>query len=125
MGKASREAIGKFLEEFKEIAVDRGIYVLSRRKNLQSLAYLGLTKANCKEEILGLSVADYCAGPKPDRDEPGEIWEFGKVIRGIGVYVKLKVAQVDEDKIAKCLSFHIAERPISCPYQDNPEERER
>jgi hypothetical protein len=125
MGKASREAIGRFLGEFKHIATGRGIYVLDRLKNRQSLAYLGLTSANRRDEILGLSVADYCRGPKPDRDKSGEIWEFGKVIRGMEVYIKLKVAQVGEEKIAKCLSFHVAERPISCPYRDNPEGKER
>jgi hypothetical protein len=125
MGKASREAIGRFLEEFKEIAAARGIYVLERLKNRQSLAYLGLTKANRTDEILGLSVADYWRGPKPDRDKPGEVWEFAKMVKGMEVYIKLKVAHAEEEKIAKCLSFHVAERPVSCPYRDNPEGKER
>ena len=119
MGETEQERIGKFLKEFKKIVTEgRGIDLISRRKNLESLASLGLTKRNCKDEILGLSVSDFCAGPKPDRDRPGEIWEFGKTIGAKEVYIKLKVAQVGTEKIAKCLSFHIAEFPLRFPFRE-------
>ena len=124
MPKAPREAIGKFLQEFKEIATEGGgIHFIHRRKNIESLAYLGLTRRNCKEEILSLSVVDYCGGPKADRGKPGEIWEFGKVIAGMEVYIKLKIAQVGEERIAKCLSFHVAQVPIRFPYKDDLEKK--
>jgi hypothetical protein len=48
---------------------------------------------------------------------PGEIWEFGKRIGGNDVYIKLKIAQVGNDKIAKCISFHKAEFPLSYPLK--------
>jgi hypothetical protein len=78
---------------------------------------LGFTKQNCKQEILNLSVSDYCAGPKPDKDRPGVIWEFGKKIRGHDVYIKLKIAEAGSIRIAKCISFHIAEFPIINPLK--------
>lgn len=67
--------------------------------------------------MLGLSVADYSAGPKPDRDRGGDIWEFGKDIDGYEVYIKLKVASVDDAMIAKCISFHIAQYPLKYPHK--------
>jgi hypothetical protein len=112
------------LREFKQIGTaGRGIDIVDRFKNMQSLAKLGFTKKNCKDVILSLSVDDYCDGPKQDKDRPGEIWEFGKLIEGKEVYIKLKVAQVGEKKLAKCLSFHVAEYSLYFPFRENPEER--
>jgi hypothetical protein len=122
LDQAKRGLVVKFLKEFKKIATEgRGIDFISRRKNLDSLAKLGLTKKNCKEEILGLSVAEYCGGPEPNKDRPGEIWEFGKVIANKEVYIKLKIAQVGKEKIAKCLSFHVAEYPLRFPCGEDLE----
>ena len=59
----------------------------------------------------------YCKGPEADRDRPGELWFFGKVIQDKGIYIKLKIADADGIKIAKCISFHIAEYPMSFPYK--------
>lgn len=113
-----RKSISKFLTTFKQIATaGRGIYIVPRRKNQQSLAKLGITKKNCIEEILSLSVADYCEGPEPDTDRPGEIWKFGKHIGDKEVYIKLKIARVGKKLIAKCLSFHIAEYPLCFPVK--------
>jgi len=107
-----------FLQDFKKIVTqERGLDIVDRKENLNSLLQLGLTKKNCKHEILNLSVSDYCAGPKPDKDRPGIIWEFGKEISGYEVYIKLKIAEADSIRIAKCISFHIAEYPIINPLK--------
>ena len=81
-----REAIRNFLMELKEIIVNRGLDVIPRRENIDALAELGLTRKNRVDEILTLSVEDYCAGPEPDKDRPGEIWIFGKQIGVVSVY---------------------------------------
>ena len=119
MGEAKKSDIKNFLIEFKKIvATGRGLDIVPRRENLDALSDLGLTKKNLKEEILALSVQDYCEGPEPDRDRPGEIWIFGKHIAGKEIYIKLKIAQVSKEKIAKCLSFHAANFPLCFPYRD-------
>ena len=124
MNKAKEALVRNFLKEFKKIATEgRGIDIVSRRKNIDSLVKLRLTKRNCKNEILSLSVSDYCDGPKPDKDRPGEIWEFGKSILGNDVYIKLKIAQAGKEKIAKCLSFHMAEFPLCFPFNKTSRER--
>jgi len=119
LGEAKKTGIINFLNEFKKIVViGRGLDIVSRRENLDALSDLGLTKKNLKEEILALSVQDYCEGPEPDRDRPGEIWIFGKHIAGKDIYIKLKIAQVGKERIAKCISFHAATFPLCFPYRD-------
>ena len=65
---------------------------------------------------MNLTVDDYCEGPEPDKDRPGEVWLFGKRISGKEVYIKLKIAQVGKEPIAKCLSFHPAKHPLCFPF---------
>jgi hypothetical protein len=123
LDEKKQKGINEFLRNFKKIATSgRGIDIVDRRKNLESLSKLEITKRNCREEILSLSVGDYCEGPKPDKDKPGEIWEFGRKIRNKEVYIKLKIAQVGEEMIAKCISFHVADHPLCFPFRGNSEE---
>jgi len=89
---------------------------------MEALADLGLTKNNLKEKILALSVEDYCGGPEPDRDRAGDVWIFGKQIFGREIYIKLKIAWVGKEKIAKCLSFHPASYPLCFPYRGEEKE---
>ena len=119
MDDLKRGRIRNFLKEFKEIASKgRGIDVIPRRENIDNLAELCLTRKNRNDEIMTLSVADYCKGPEPDKDKPGEIWVFGKQIDNKEVYIKLKIAQVREEKVAKCLSFHTADYSLCYPYKE-------
>jgi hypothetical protein len=107
-----------FLKDFKKIVTqERGLDIVDRKENLRSLSQMDFTKKNCKNEILNLSVSDYYAGPKPDKDRAGVIWEFGKKIGGYAVYIKLKIAEAGSLRIAKCISFHIAEHPIINPLK--------
>ena len=63
-----------FLLQFKKIAAEgRGLDIVNRRENIEALAKLGLTKKNLREEILALSIENYCEGPEPDRDRPGDV----------------------------------------------------
>ena len=113
----SQLKLALFLKEFKGLVQEKGLYVVDRSVHQNSLADLGLTKEDCKIEILGLSVTDYCQGPQPDHDRPGDIWVFGREIADRDVYIKLKIAEVGSDKIAKCISFHAAEHPLCYPYK--------
>ena len=113
-----RKLIRVFLIEFKRIATEgRGIDFVPRPDNLDALSELGLTFGNARDEIMALSVTDYCDGPEDDRDKPGDIWVFGQEIEGKEVYITLKVASVGDEKLAKCISFHISRRPLRFPYR--------
>lgn len=108
----------KFLREFKKIIVEgRGLDLIPTPKNRKCMLDLGITKRNCRDEILSLSVEDYCEGPKSDKDQSGQLWVFSKEINGMQVYIKLKTAVVGSQKIAKCLSFHLVESPLCFPYR--------
>ncbi len=110
--------VALFLKEFKEIVTTgRGLDIIDRRENIKSLLELGFTKKHCREEILSLSVENYCDGPKPDIDRPGMVWKFGKIIDGDEIYIKLKIAGADAQKLAKCISFHKANSPLSFPIE--------
>lgn len=117
MDEGHKQAVAVFLGEFKFIATKRRIDVIPRKENRDALLGLGLTERNREEEILSLSVQDFCNGPEADRDRPGFIWEFGKEIRGREVYIKLKIAETSSGKIAKCLSFHEARYPQCYPLR--------
>lgn len=112
------EEVRNFLLEFKQaVTGGSGVELVPRDETLSTLARLGLTKANLEEILLRLSTTDYCQGPEPDRDRPGEIWVFGREIEGEEVYIKLKVAQTKSRTIVKCISFHIAQFPLDYPYR--------
>lgn len=116
MNEEKKEIIRRFLTEFKKIVTTgRGLDVVPRRQNIEALAELGLTKKNRRDEIMTLSVSDYCEGPEADRDKPGDIWVFGKRINEKEAYIKLKIAHVGKERIAKCLSFHVATYPLCFP----------
>lgn len=116
MDELKQAEIRDFLLEFKKIIVGgRGLDIVNRRETMDAMAELELTRKNLKEEIMSLSVEDYCEGPEPDKDRPGYVWVFGKQIGSEEIYIKLKIAQVGGGKIAKCLSFHRARFPLCYP----------
>jgi len=118
--------IRKFLMEFKKIMVTgRGLDIVNRLENMDALVQLGLTKKNLKEEVMTLSVENYCEGPVPNRDRHGDVWIFGKQIAGKEIYIKLKIAHVGKFKIAKCLSFHASNFPLCYPYRTEERKDEK
>lgn len=110
--------IRDFLIEFKQIMTNgRGLDIIPRPVNNQTILELELTKKNIRETILDLTILDYVRGPEVDRDKPGEMWIFGREIAQKEIYIKLKIVQVGLVKIAKCISFHIAEFPLRYPHK--------
>ena len=110
--------VAVFLKEFKSIVTEgRGLDVINRETNRDALIELNITKQIRKKEILSLSKEDYCSGPKPDKDMLGDIWEFGKIINGEEVYIKLKIAEPGNERIAKCISFHKAKFQLIFPLK--------
>ena len=117
MNSLKQIKVAQFLKNFKEIVEKGGFDFIHREKNLACLTELGLTIKDCEEIVLGLSVEDYCSGPKVDRDMPGEVWEFGKETGKCKLYIKLKIFKVDTEEFAKCISFHNAEFRLKFPHK--------
>jgi hypothetical protein len=115
--RTDKGKVSEFLQEFREIVSQTGLYVISRSQNQRDLSRLELDERTRKSEILGLSVEEYCSGPEPDKDKPGEVWIFGKMIGAREVYIKLKIAKGARKPRAICLSFHLARSRLSYPYK--------
>jgi hypothetical protein len=118
---ATRDEVVSFLSLFKGcIILDRYV-VKDREKNRQGLIDLGITPDQRREVLLGLTPEDYHAGPKPDdTDDTKEVWEFGRDVEGVEVYIKLRVVQNPRKKTvhhATVWSFHPAEHPMKYPLR--------
>lgn len=100
--------VSLFLVQAKALLSEGNYVFVPRNKNLQALANHGLAIEDAKDEILSLTVEDYYKGPKRDFDhnQPGDIWEFKKIVDGEQFYVKLKIQDRNGTSILKCLSFH-------------------
>lgn len=107
---ASTEEIKKILEDLR-LAIDEGKFIpINRRKNMRTLAQLGLTWEDAKDEIRLLSVKNYQKGPEIDRDRPKEdkFWIFKKKVCGEVIYIKFKVLYKVDGSL-RVVSFHIDE----------------
>lgn len=92
------------------------MYILPR--NNEAMKKLYLTRKNVNDIILELTEANYSSGPSKDDTNPNQqIWVFGQEIDGIEIYIKLSIAKIDSVEIAKCISFHEAERPLKYPLR--------
>lgn len=93
-------------------ALDAGKYepVRNRQKNKNTLARLGLTWQDAKDEIYDLEPQHYFQGPSTDRDYPSsdKFWVFKKRVEGEVLYIKFKVVYQEDGRV-KLVSFHIDE----------------
>ena len=108
-----------FLMLFKELSQNAFPFA-ERKRSLDTMAHLGITVEQAKEEILRLTYQDYYRGPIPDTGYKGEeYWEFGKVICGEQVFIKLKADS--KHGVAICFSFHTPDETIEYPYKKGGE----
>jgi hypothetical protein len=88
-----------------------------RGKNLETLAALEITPSYRKDIISNIQDIDYSEGPIIDKiNNYGELWVFGKEVKGQEVYIKIAMGQPNLSTI--CISFHIAEHPIIYPFKE-------
>jgi len=121
-----KQEIRDFLETIKQTITDPatrydGWLLVKRVESVECITELGLTLGDVRDAILGLSVVDYCAGPLQDRDMPGDLWVFGKVIEGREIYIKLKLARIGPVKRVRIVSFHPAKESLCYPYRSEEE----
>lgn len=104
----SKDDIEKALKDMRT-AVDAGKFqLIPRGKNMHTLAQLGITLEDAKDEVYTLTPADYFQGPEPDRDFPGTepLWMFKKNVAGQIIYIKFKTLYLGDGQV-KLVSFHI------------------
>jgi hypothetical protein len=112
-----RRLVRQFLEEFKALIYEKGLFVQDRQINRQDLLRLGLTAKQREEAVLSLSVLDYNTDPIKDEYKSGDYWVFGKHIEGVEIYIKLKIAGHYGTEHAVCFSFHKSKYPLSYPFE--------
>ena len=115
---ATKEQVEAFLKRLKEkIKVFDIIFRDDRGKNLQTLATLEITPTYRKQVILNIEPEDYSEGPIVDTlNKMGEMWVFGKDVKGHEVYIKITLGLPNSSTI--CISFHIAEHPMNYPFKN-------
>lgn len=89
-----------------------------REENMKTLSALEMNTNDVKDVILSLSLLDYIDGPFEDRSFPGQLWEFGKVVRGREVYIKLKLSSDKRESWLRVLSYHFPNKPIIYPFRN-------
>ena len=115
---ATKEQVEEFLKRLKEkIKVFDIIFRDDRGKNLQTLAALEIAPTYRKQVVLNIEPEDYSEGPIVDTlNKMGEMWVFGKDVKGHEVYIKITLGFPNCSTI--CISFHLAEYPINYPFKN-------
>ena len=113
----SKEEVQRFLDQFHaKMKVFGIIYRDDRGKNKQTLEELEIVPIYRKVVIESLSTEDYVQGPVIDElNRLGEMWVFGKDVKGREIYIKIMMGCEGSQTI--CISFHIAEHPLSYPFK--------
>lgn len=109
---ATKEEVELFLKQFhQKLQVFSIIFRDDRGKNIQTLADLEITPKYRETVIKEINVNDYCQGPIIDSlNNLGDMWVFGKDIKGKEVYIKISLGRENSQTI--CISFHIAEHKM-------------
>ena len=92
------------------------IYRDDRGKNQKALEELEIVPSYRRVIIESLVVEDYVQGPVVDElNKLGEMWVFGKDVKGREVYIKIMLGGEWCQTI--CISFHIAEHALKYPFK--------
>lgn len=115
--KATKEDVEKFLSDFHaKMKVFDIVFRDDRGKNLETLALLEITPVYRVTVLSELEVRNYVDGPIVDTlNESGDMWVFGKDVKGREVYIKISLGLPDRQTI--CISFHLAEHVLDYPYK--------
>ncbi len=113
----TKDEVQSFLNQFHEKMKIFGIiYRDDRGKNQKTLEELEIVPLYRKVVIENLVVEDYVQGPVVDElNKLGEMWVFGKDVKGREVYIKIMMGGVGCQTI--CISFHLAEHPLVYPFK--------
>jgi hypothetical protein len=111
------EEVKDFLNQFNIKAQIFGIQFRNdRHKNREALLLLDISPLQRELIVKNLQVQDYVEGPVIDvLNKEGEMWVFGKDVKGREVYIKITLGYENGQTI--CISFHIAEHPLTYPFK--------
>ena len=113
----TREEVKVFLEQFNtKVQVFGILFRDDRSKNREALQQLDITPLQRELIVKNLVVQDYVEGPIIDiLNKSGEMWVFGKDVKGREVYIKITLGYQNGQTI--CISFHIADHAMTYPFK--------
>lgn len=119
---ATRREVEEFLSQFKvKLEVWGIVFLDGREKNMKALADINITPVQRLEEIKAIQVEHYSEGSIRDLlNDYGEMWVFGKDIKGVETYIKVTIGRPNLKTI--CISFHRAEYPMTYPLKTDEKE---
>ena len=111
------DEVKAFLDQFNVKAQIFGIrFRDDRGKNREALLQLDITPLQREVIVKNLLVHDYVEGSVIDElNKNGEMWVFGKDVKGREVYIKITLGYENGQTIY--ISFHIAEHPLKYPVK--------
>ena len=117
MAEVTIDDVRSFLEQFHaKMKIFGIIYRDDRGKNQKALEELEIVPSFRKVIIENLKVEEYVEGPIIDTlNHLGEMWVFGKDVKGREVYIKIMISNVGGQTI--CISFHLAESKLTYPLK--------
>lgn len=121
---ATISEVEEFLKVVKVKIKTFDIAFRPRDKNIVALTELDILPLDRLRYIMGLTATDYYSGPNKDTYDPArpDYYEFGITVKKKEVYIKISAGL--QGKRVDCMSFHIAEYPITYPLKTNNYESE-
>lgn len=118
------EEVRAFLDQFNaKVQVFGILFRDDRPKNLEALQILEITPLQREFIVKNLAENDYVEGPLIDvLNKAGEMWVFGKDVKGQEVYIKIALGYQNGQTI--CISFHISDHPMQYPFKNNSNDSE-
>lgn len=115
---AKEHEVKQYLNELRtKIDIFGILFLDDRGKNQQALASLEISPAQREEIIKDLEPEDYVEGPLEEKMHGIlAMWVFGKTVRSHEIYIKVSMGT--ENNKAVCISFHVAEYPMSYPLKN-------
>jgi len=113
----TKAEVEEFLRNIKDKIKIFEIAFRPRDKNNSALAELDILPRDRIQYIMELTAENYYSGPSKDTYDPGkpDYYEFGIQIKNREVYIKLSLGL--PNKRVDCMSFHLAEHPITYPLK--------
>ena len=114
----SYDEVKAFLNQFSiKLNIYGIIFRDDRQKNVEALAILDITKLDRLNVVRSIEVKDYVQGPIIDELNMGsEMWVFGRDVNSREVYIKITLG--GENRQTICISFHVAEHPLTYPFKN-------
>lgn len=106
-----------YLQAFQTKLSVFSVVFLDRDKNsTKALLKLGISGDNRLACLRELEPTDYVQGPIPNQvSTEAPLWVFGRTIRRHEIYIKVTLGRPNGSVL--CISFHVAEHPLSYPFK--------